>query len=86
MSGSDYRDVSLLLSCEFGLQPSGERAALLDEVFQEYRSRAGAVSFEWDNWTEFTVVARDAGSESLVQAIGVFLGSNAAVDKFLRAK
>jgi hypothetical protein len=84
VAGSDYADLAWVVSREFRLQPSGERVALLDEVFQQYRSSAGTVSLEWDNWTEFTVVAEDARSETLVQAIGAFLGSNAAVDRFLR--
>ena len=56
----------------------------LDVAFQEFSSNAGTVSFEWDNWTEFTVVAKDTESEPLVEAIGAFLGSNAAVDRYLR--
>ena len=58
----------------------------LDVAFQEFSSKAGTVSFEWDNWTEFTVVAKDTESEPLAEAIGAFLGSNAAVDRYLRQK
>jgi hypothetical protein len=66
------------------LQSLGGPDVVLDEAVQEYKSEAGKLSFEWDNWTEFTVCARDARSEPLVEAIGSFLGSNAAVDEFLR--
>jgi hypothetical protein len=80
LPASCYRDLSWLLSGHFGLQSLGGPDVLLDEAAQDYKSEAGSVSFEWDNWTEFTVVAKDARSESLVQAIGAFLGSSATVD------
>jgi hypothetical protein len=75
--------VCRLISRQFHLQPMGAVAVLLDEAFQEYRSKSGAVSLEWDNWTEFTVVAKDAESEPLVQEIGAFLGSAPAIDGYL---
>jgi hypothetical protein len=84
VSGADYAAVCRLVSRQFRLQASGALVRGLDEVFQEYRSSSGAVSLEWDIWTEFTVVARDAASEALVQGIGAFLGSAPAIDEYLR--
>jgi hypothetical protein len=58
------------------LDPSGGLVRSVDVVFQEYRSRTGAlVSLEWDIWTEFIIVAVDAESEPLVEEIAEFLGS-----------
>jgi hypothetical protein len=84
VSGADYAAVCRLVSRQFRLRPSGDLVAGLDEVFQEYRSTSGRVSLEWDNWTEFTVVASDAESEPLAQEIGAFLGSAPAIDGYLR--
>jgi hypothetical protein len=84
VAGADYAAVCELVRSRFRLQPSGDRAVGLDEVFQEYGSGSGPISLEWDNWTEFTVVAKAAESEPLAQEIGAFLGSAPEVERYLR--
>ena len=83
VAGADYRNVCAIVRREFRLA-AGELFVLLDEAMQEHRSKAGTVSLEWDNWTEFTVVAKDVESEPLVEAIGAFLGSSPTVERYVR--
>jgi len=85
VAGADYAAVCDLVRRRFRLQPSGDRAVGLDELFQEYGSGSGAISLEWDNWTELSVVAKDAESEPLAREIGAFLGSAPEIDGSLRA-
>lgn len=84
VAGADYVAVCEIVRSRFRLQASGDRAVGLDEIFQEYRSTAGTVSLEWDNWTELTVVAKDAESEPLAREIAAFLGSAPEIDGYLR--
>jgi hypothetical protein len=86
VAGDDYRSLCEVVRRKFWLAASSELVAdfLGDVAFQEFDSKAGTVSLEWDNWSEFMVVAINAESEPLVEAIGAFLGSNAAIDRYLR--
>jgi hypothetical protein len=47
-----------------------------DIVFQTYRRGEELVELAWDNWTDFTVVAKTPASEPLVRDIGAWLQSS----------
>jgi hypothetical protein len=45
----------------------------VDIVFQDFQRGDQIVGLEWDNWTGFTLVAKNPASETLVQDIATWL-------------
>jgi hypothetical protein len=74
VSITEYPAISAALVNEFGLVPT---TALVtngcDIIFQEYRRGEEIVELAWDNWTDFTVVAKTPKSESLVREMAAWL-------------
>ncbi|MFN9626467.1 MAG: hypothetical protein ACK6AT_09455 [Planctomycetota bacterium] len=60
---------------KFGLSPAGELIVGLDEMFRDYTDGPNVIGLEWDNWSGFIVVAKNADAETLVRSIAEFLGS-----------
>lgn len=60
---------------KFGLSPAGELIVGLDEMFRDYTDGPNVIGLEWDNWSGFIVVAKNADAEALVRSIAKFLGS-----------
>ena len=60
---------------KFGLSPAGELIVGLDEMFRDYADGPNVIGLEWDNWSGFIVVAKNADAETLVRSIAEFLGS-----------
>ncbi len=58
---------------QFWRSAAGRLAFSYDLVFQDYGRGQQVVGLEWDVWMGFTVVAKDAESEPLVQEIGAWL-------------
>ncbi|MCE3018929.1 MAG: hypothetical protein ACK56W_02660 [Pirellula sp.] len=58
---------------KFDLSPAGEMVIGLDEMMREYTDGRNMIGLEWDNWSGFIVVAKNAGAETLVRAIAEFL-------------
>jgi hypothetical protein len=69
-----YHAICNDLAVAFHLVPVGTLVTdFLSIVFQDYHAGSRVVGLEWDNWSGFTVVAKTAESESLVQEIGTWL-------------
>jgi hypothetical protein len=60
---------------KFNLSPAGELIVGLDEMFRDYTDGKNVIGLEWDNWSGFIVVAKNADAEALVRSIAEFLGS-----------
>ena len=84
VDAKDYPAVCKLLVREFDLQPWGQLVDGWDVLFREFRARSGLVSIEWDNWTGFTVVAKNEGAEPAVKEMATFLEASPAIVQFIR--
>ena len=60
---------------KFDLSPAGELIVGLDEMFRDYTDGQNVIGLEWDIWSGFIVVAKNADAEPLVRSIAEFLGS-----------
>jgi hypothetical protein len=68
VSITDWPAISAALVSAFGLVPAGELVTNgCDIVFRDYRRGEEAVELAWDNWTDYTVVAKTPESEQLVR-------------------
>lgn len=68
-----YSWVKWKLKKSFSLKKKTKTIISLDERFQEFYSKTGSISVDWDNWNGFTVTALSKESEHLVQEIQEFL-------------
>lgn len=51
------------------LFPASEQVSSYDCAFRDYTDGARTVGLEWDIWFGFTIVAKDAASESLLEEL-----------------
>ena len=64
-----YQQVTHFLSQHFNLTPMGELIDSLDEIFQDYKLDHFVVGLEWDNWSGYTICAKNTESEGLATQI-----------------
>ena len=69
-----YPEICVAVVTAFQLVPDNSLVTDgMNVVFRDYRRREEIVELAWDNWTGFTVAARNLESESLVREIGDYL-------------
>lgn len=69
-----YPAICGAIAAAFKLAPERELVTNgLDVLFQDYRRGDQVIGLAWDNWTGFTVCAKNTISEELVQEIGAWL-------------
>lgn len=75
LESSWYAATCNRIANRFGLSPAGELIVGLDEMFRDYTDGQYVIGLEWDNWSGFIVVAKNADAEDLVRSIAEYLGS-----------
>jgi hypothetical protein len=73
LPAEEYGRVSRALASVLHLRAVGRIVESVDVVFQDYQRDEATIGLEWDNWTGFTVVAKDPAAESLVLEVGAWL-------------
>jgi len=70
---SEYKSIAKEIVNQFKLEKANEMVVGLDEIFQEYKKGTCLVGLEWDNWSGFSVVAKNVEAEELVNEISKYL-------------
>lgn len=73
MKADKYEKVCQLIMKEFNLKRKGNKTTGLDEIFENYELGNALLSFEWDNWSGFMVVANNKDAEQVVRDIANYL-------------
>src|SRR5947208_2400630 len=73
VSSDSYRALCDAIVAAFELVPNSSLVDGWDLIFQDYRNGDHVVGLEWDNWTGFTVIAKNSDSEPLVRDIAAWL-------------
>jgi len=73
VEASHYGALCGEIARRFGLKPVGRATVGLDEAFQDYRSGDLVLGLEWDIWSGFIVVAKNASAEPLLHQVADYL-------------
>ncbi len=73
---SSYKKITYSIVNNFDLQPSGKLIVGLDEMFQEFTSGNSSICLEWDNWSGYTIVAKNKEAEALLREIAKYINDN----------
>jgi len=68
-----YPEICRRIADHFGLKPSSELIIGFDEMFWDFTDGVATVELAWDNWSDFTVTAKESSAEPLVRNIAAFL-------------
>ncbi len=74
---AEYWDLRRKVRREFGLLQISRTTESPDAIFATFVQirTFRRIGIEWDNWSGFTIVAKNERSASLVQEVGTFLQS-----------
>ncbi len=73
---SSYKKITYSIVNHFDLKPSGKLIVGLDEMFQEFTSGNSSIGLEWDNWSGYTIVAKNQEAEALLREIAKYINDN----------
>jgi len=70
VDSAEYPDLCRAIVQAFDLQPAGNLAAGMEQVFCDFCKGDELIGIDWDIWMEFMVVAKSKSAEPLVREIG----------------
>ena len=76
ISSWSYKKVTKSVVKYFNLQSAGKLTVGLDEKFQEFKSGDSIVGLEWDNWSGYTIDAKNKEAEPLLREIASYINEN----------
>ena len=76
ISSWSYKKVTKSVVKHFNLQPVGKLTVGLDERFQEFKSGDLTVGLEWDNWSGYTIDAKNKEAEPMLREIANYINDN----------
>lgn len=76
ISSWSYKKITKSVAKHFNLQPVGNPAVGLNEKFQEFKTGNLIVGLEWDNWSGYTIDAKNKEAEPLLREIAIYINEN----------
>ena len=76
IDADSYAELCRKVVDQFKLIASSDLIAGFSEIFRDYTDGTATIGLEWDNWSGFIVVAKQADAESLVRKIAAFLSES----------
>lgn len=75
IESDSYQKITQSVVKNFNLVSSSELAEGLSAIFKNYTSGGLVVGLEWDNWSGYTVCAKNTKSEQLATEIAEFINA-----------